>query len=223
MLIPKKEGAKCFSGFWPISLIGSIYKLLAKVLPRRHSESLKSIIGDCQHAFVEGRQITDAIMIANEVVDDLLRNKKRGILCKLDMEKAFDNVSWDFIDYMFEKSDFGIKWRRWIRMCISSTSFAVMINGGPSFFVNASRDLRQGDPLFPLLFILVMEALNKLLEQARTLSLIKGITVGKEKKIELTHLFFAEDTLLFCQTEANNLLNLRLYVTLLSSCLQDSY
>lgn len=78
-------------------MIGSIYKLLAKVLARRFSKSLKSIISECQNTFIEGRQITDAIMIANEVVDDLSCNKNRGILCKLNMQKAFHNVSWDLL------------------------------------------------------------------------------------------------------------------------------
>lgn len=81
VLIPKNEGVRCFNDFRPISLIGSIYQLLAKVQVKRFSKLLKSIICDCQHAFLEGRQITDAIMITNEVVGDLPRNKKKGILC----------------------------------------------------------------------------------------------------------------------------------------------
>lgn len=86
VLIAKKDGADC-------SLISSVYKLLSKVLAKRFSKSLKCIIGNSQHAFIDGRQITDAIMIANEVVDDLSRTKNSELLCKLDMEKAFDNVS----------------------------------------------------------------------------------------------------------------------------------
>lgn len=133
--------------------MGCVYKPLSKVLARRLSKVLNSIIGESQHTFVEGRQITNAIMIANEVVDELSRTKKRGMLCKLDMKKVFDNVCWNFVDYILDKFGFSKKWRKWIKTCITTTSFAVMINGGPSTFLNASKGLRQGDPLSPLLFI----------------------------------------------------------------------
>lgn len=72
--------------------------LLSKVPSKKLSKALKRIIGDCQQVFMEGRQITDAIMIANEVLDDLVRSKGSRILCKLDMVKAFDYVCWDFVD-----------------------------------------------------------------------------------------------------------------------------
>lgn len=85
-----------------------------------------------------------------------------------------------------------------------------MVNGGPSNFFQASRGLRQGDPLSQLLFIIVMEGLNKLIEKARTLQLLRGIEVGNfGPKIEITHLFFADDTLMFCQPDINSLLTLR--------------
>lgn len=84
-LIPKKRDTKEFKDVWPISLVGCLYKLIAKVLARRLSKMLGDIIGECQHAFVGGRQIMDTIMTANEPVDDLLNNKTmvwyvRGIL-----------------------------------------------------------------------------------------------------------------------------------------------
>lgn len=70
---------------------------------------LKSIISTCQHAFVNGRQITDAIFIANELVDKTIRHDKEGILCKLDTEKAFDYVHWNSLDYMLQRMGCGEK------------------------------------------------------------------------------------------------------------------
>lgn len=73
---------------------------------------LREVIGECQHVFVEGRQILDAVMVTNEVVDALVGGKREGLLCKVDIEKVYDHVSWEFADYMLEKMGFGHKWRR---------------------------------------------------------------------------------------------------------------
>lgn len=130
---------------------------------------LGEVIGECQHAFVEGRQILDAVMVASEVVDEVVRSRKDGVLCKLDMEKTYNHVHWTFVDYMLGQMRFGWKWRGWMKACITATSFVVMGNGGPSSFFRAFRGLRQGDPLSLLLFIIVMEVLNGLLEEIRKL------------------------------------------------------
>lgn len=82
VLIAKKRGAKDIKDFISISLVGCIYKLIAKVLTNRLSKILRKIIGECEHAFVGGRHILDAVMAANEVVDELISNKKEGVLCK---------------------------------------------------------------------------------------------------------------------------------------------
>lgn len=83
------------------------------------------------------------------------------------------------------------------------------MNGGPSSFLKKSRGLRQGDSLSPLLFIIVIKALDKLLKQAREKKLLRDITKrSNSKKLEVTHLFFANDIVIFCQYEADMLLNL---------------
>lgn len=112
MLIAKVEGAKNIKNFKPISLVGGMYKLILKVLTRRLFSILGEMIEECQHAFVEGRQIFDAVMVAREVVDNLVGNKLNEILCKLDMEKAYDHVPWNFVDYMLDKVGFERLWRK---------------------------------------------------------------------------------------------------------------
>lgn len=101
-MIPKKEGAKSIRDFGFISLVGCIYKLISIVFIKCLSKVLNMVIGECRHAFMEGRQITDVIMIVNEVVDDMVNNKRVWVPCKLDMEKDFDHVGWDFVDYMLD-------------------------------------------------------------------------------------------------------------------------
>lgn len=140
--ILKKIGVNEFKDFRPISLVGYIYKLIAKVLARRLVKVLGQVIGDSQHVFVGGRLILDAVMVANETVDDLMTNKKDVLVCKLDMKKAYDYVNWNFVDYTLYRIGFGLKWKKLMKTCMTSTSFAVLINGGPSNFFNVSKGLR---------------------------------------------------------------------------------
>ena len=92
VLIPKKCGAEDLSDFRPISLVGGLYKLLAKVLANRLKKVVGKVVSSSQNAFVEGRQILDVALIANEVIDSLLKRKESGVLCKLDLEKAYDRI-----------------------------------------------------------------------------------------------------------------------------------
>lgn len=198
--------------------MGCIYKLIVKVLTARLAKVLGEVISECQHVFMEGRQIQYAILVANEVVDELVMNKIDGLICKLAMEKAYDHACWEFVNYMFGMMGFVNKWRVWMKVCLSTSSFAVLINGGASKFFAVSRDLKQGDPLSPFLFIVAMEALNELMYRARDLELIRGVTVRRgDNKMEISHLFFADDTLLFSQPEKRG----SLYLKSLLLCFQD--
>ena len=146
----------------------------------------------------------DATLIANEAIDSRLKDDFFGLLLKLDIEKAFDHVNWDCLLSVMSKMGFGQRWINWVRWCISTTNFSVLINGTPLGFFRDIKGLRQGDPLSPYLFILVMEALSQLLFRARSGGFIEGFKVGSNSGVgrDLLHLLFADDTLLFC--EANS-------------------
>ena len=180
-LIPKKLSSLKLKDYRPISLVTSLYKILAKVLSLRLREVLGETIGPEQGAFVRGRQILDLVLIANEGVEEYREKKKEGVVFKIDFEKAYDHVEWDFIDYVLEKKGFGERWRRWIKGCLSSTNFSIMINGRPRGIFNASRGLRQGDPLSPFLFVIVADVLNRLVERAKERDLIEGFCIGRDK------------------------------------------
>lgn len=94
-------------------------------------------------------------------------------------------------------------------ICITTPSFAIMVNGGPFSFFKASKGLRQGNSLSPVLFFIVMEALSRLIEWACEIDLLKGVIVGGGVHgIEVSHFFFANDILIFCQPEIRMILNL---------------
>ena len=99
--------------------------------------------------FVEGQRILDVVLIANEVIDSVLKSKERVVLRKLDIEKANDHVDWAFLFSAMGKMGFGEKWIGWTKWCLSTTSFSILMNGTPVGFFKSSRGLRQGDPLSP--------------------------------------------------------------------------
>ena len=102
---------------------------------------------------------------------------------------------------------FGSKWLGWIRWCISTVCCSVLVNSSTSGFFSSSRGLRQGDPLSPYLFILVMEILSCLISRAKDGDFIEGFWVKERNDVgvEVSHLFFADDTLIFCDASKENL------------------
>ena len=82
-----------FKDLRPISLVRGLYKILTKALANRINKAMDKVISKSQNAFVEGRQILNAMLITNEIVDSTLRRKKCGLVYKLDIEKAYDNIS----------------------------------------------------------------------------------------------------------------------------------
>jgi len=161
---------------------------------------------------VKGRQILDSVLIANECLDSRIKSGEPGLLCKLDIEKAYDHVNWDFLLYMLSRCGFGDRWCSWIAHCISSVRFSVLVNGTPSGFFSSSRSLRHGDPLSPLLFVIVMEALSKLFSVTVQRGFLSGFFVGSGSNgvINISHLLFADNTLVFCGANPDHLHYLRM-------------
>jgi hypothetical protein len=110
---------------------------------------------------------------------------------------------------MLCRCGFSQRWHRWIYMCISTARFSVLVNGTPCGFFSSSRGLRQGDSLSPFLFIIVMEALSRLLARARDGSFISGFDVGRINHISISHLLFADDTLILCGAALEQLWHLK--------------
>ncbi|XP_071694663.1 uncharacterized protein [Rutidosis leptorrhynchoides] len=97
ILIPKKTDPLGLGDFRPISLIGSYYKIIAKILSNRLRRILPALIGHEQSAFLKNRFILDGALIVNESIDFLKSKKQKGILFKVDFEKAFDCLNWNFL------------------------------------------------------------------------------------------------------------------------------
>ena len=197
-LIPKKAGAMLIKDFRPISLMSRVYKIISKVLTSRSKSAMGKLVSQTQSAFVPSK-ILDSILMANECVDSRVRSGEPGLICKLDLEKAYDHINWDFLFYMLERFGFGERWKGWIYQCVSMVRFLVLMNGTPKDFFDSSRGVRQGDPLSLLLFVVVMEAFSIMMNVAVDRGLLARFSVGSRpsEAMDVSHLLFADDTLIF--------------------------
>ena len=193
-------------------MVGGLYKIIAKVLANRLRSVMGKIISASQNAFVKERQILDPVLIASECLDSRLKSRLPGLICMLDVEKAFDHVSWSLLLQLLERSGFFAKWRQWILFCLSTVRFSILINGSPCGFFGSTRGLRQGDPLSPLLFVLVMDALGRMLDKAVLEGRLSNFSVGnlEGRSLAVSHLLFADDTLIFCEANLDHILILHM-------------
>ncbi|GKE07601.1 putative RNA-directed DNA polymerase, eukaryota, reverse transcriptase zinc-binding domain protein, partial [Tanacetum coccineum] len=162
--------------------------------------------------FIKGRQIIDGPFMVDEILSWAKKHKKRFFFFKVDFEKAFDTLSWSFLDSIMAQMGFSTKWRKWIMGCLDSAYASILINGSPTKEFKVERGLRQGDPLFPLLFIIAVEALNVVLLEAKNKDIFRGIEVGKDK-VYLSHLQFADDALIMGEWSLTNAKNLSRILT----------
>ena len=122
-----------------------------------------------------------------------MKSKILGVICKLDIEKAYDHVYWEALLDLLRRMGFRVRWCRWIRTCISTVQFSVLFNGSPVDFFGSSRGLRQGDLLSPMLFLVMMGV-----------GLLRGFRVDGRRGggVCVLHLLFADDTILFCDANS---------------------
>ncbi|GJR21987.1 RNA-directed DNA polymerase, eukaryota [Tanacetum coccineum] len=205
-LIPKKPDANMVKDFRPISLIRSLYKIIAKVLANRLVVVLEDIVNEVQSTFVADRQILNDPFILNKVVQWCKAKKKQAMIFKVDFEKAYDSVRWDYLDEVLKKFGFEERWCSWIQGCLKSSKGSVIVNGSPIKEFQFYKGLKQGDPLSPILFILVMESLHILFKRVVDAGMFKGISLGSS--LHLSHLFYADDAVFVGQWINSNIDNI---------------
>ena len=195
-LIPKTNSPQSLNDYRPISLIGCVYKIMSKVLANRLALVLPHLIDERQIAFLKGRHILHGVMIANEVLAEAKFKNNPCMVFKLDFEKAYDSVSWGFLNYMMMRMGFCERWRKWIHGCLSSATISILINGSTTREFVPERGLRQGDPLAPFLFNIAAEGLTGLMRTTVSKNLFSSYKVGRQKE-EINILQYADDTLFF--------------------------
>ncbi|GJY55700.1 RNA-directed DNA polymerase, eukaryota, partial [Tanacetum coccineum] len=202
-LIPKVPDANLVKDFRPISLIGSIYKIIAKILSNRLVNVLGDIVNEVQSAFIAERQMLDGPFILNEILQWCTKKKKKTLIFKVDFEKAFDSIRWDFLDDVLKEFGFRCKWRNWIQSCLTSSKGSILVNGCPTNEFQFYKGLKQGDPLSPFLFILVMESLHLSFQRIVNAGMFKGIVL--DQSLCLSHMFYADDAIFLGEWSDGNI------------------
>ena len=166
-LAPKVPNPETMNDYRPISCCNAMYKCISKIIAARFKQCIPDIISPSQSAFVQGRSIADNILITQELMVNYHRNSgPPRCALKVDIKKAYHTITWSCILGILNSMGTPAFLLECIKECISTPTFSVSVNGELAGFFASKRGVRQGDPLSPLLFIIVMEALSRSLSAA---------------------------------------------------------
>ncbi|MCH93152.1 putative ribonuclease H protein, partial [Trifolium medium] len=197
-LIPKITHPEYVKQFRPISLCNTNYKIVSKVVVERLKGCVANLVSPFQTGFVPGRNIHENIVVAKEMMHSMHRmNGKRGFFAiKVDLAKAYDKISWEFIWRVLVEIKFPEVLINVIMHSITSVWTNVKWNGARAEYFKPQRGIRQGDPISPYLFVLCMDKLSHLILHAVEEGKWNGIKAGRNGPV-VSHLMFADDLLLF--------------------------
>lgn len=184
--------------YHPISCCNVLYKVISNIIANRLKEILPQCISSNQSAFIKARLLMENVLLATEIVKDYHKETiSPRCATMIDISKAFDSVQWPFLLNTLKALGLPEKFIHWITLCVTTASFSIQVNGELAGYFQSRRGLRQGCSLSPYLFVICMNVLSKMLDDAAA----KGL-VGyhpKCKNISLTHLCFADDLMVFVE------------------------
>ena len=167
------------------------------------------MVGKNQTGFIKGRNILDGIVVLHEVIHELQSSNQKGLILKIDFEKAYDRVRWSFLEQVMEKKAFPAKWIQWVMSTVRGGQVCINVNGERSSYFKTFRGLRQGDPLSPILFNLVADVLGILLDKAVNKGHIRGV-LNNLLPGGISHIQYADDTVILIDGTEQSIRNLKL-------------
>ena len=192
-LLFKKDDSLTLKNWRPISLLNTDYNICTKVLANRLRKVISLLLCEDQTCGVPDRSIFENLFLIRDTIDYVNHKELSAALISLDQEKAFDRVSHGFLQWVLERFSFGPHFRRWVTIAYTDIKSCVTNNGWLSSPISLERGVRQGCPLSPLLYCLVVETLGQAI---RCDSSIEGLPIpgsrGKQSKVSQ----YADDTTL---------------------------
>jgi len=188
ILLDKGKDRTLLKNWRPISLLNTDYKIASRALADRLKSVLPHLISNDQVGYIKGRSILDNIRAVEDILFYTKTEDMSGILMALDFEKAYDSCSWTFLERTLKKFNIGESFIKWVKTFYSGSMSCVSTNGHTSKYFELERGVRQGDPLSPYLFVMVVEVLAGSIRQNE---MIKGIKVSDT---EIKVLQYADDT-----------------------------
>jgi hypothetical protein len=211
-LILKEHGASAMKKFRPISLLNCILKIFTKIITNKLAVIMNVITAINQSAFMKGRFILESVVIAHEIAHSVVQSKEKGVVLKLDYEKAFDKVDLEFLFDLLEKRGFGKHWINLTKSVVIGGSVGVKMNNIIGNYFTIGKGMRKGDPLYPLLFDQVVDVLTRMLIKATDADLIKrlcpDICLGG-----VICLQYADATILFSDSGVSYTFNIKKVLT----------
>lgn len=200
VLIMKIQAPCTLKEFRPISLCNVNYKIITKVLANRIKPLMPLLVSLNQCSFVPSRHSYDNIVVSQEVIHFMhgMKGKKCFMAIKIDLEKAYDRLSWEFVRDMYSREGFDDKFVEICFICLKTSSLQVLWNGDKTESFFPLRGIRQGDPISPHIFVLCMERLAHIIHNKVTESVWKPITL-RWCGPPVSHLFLANDLILFAK------------------------
>ena len=202
-LIPKVPSPESFHQWRPISLMGGLYKVFAKILSNRLKKFLPQLIHPSQYGFITGRNILHNVLNVQMATDYARHSHQEMVMVQLDLEKAYDHVNWSFLSGVMYNMGFGPRMCRLIFLLGQNATSRVMLNGGVTPKVFLTRSVRQGCPLSPLLFAIVTHPLLVMLSNLATNGDIVGLRLPSGGQLVAQAL--ADDSFMFLQASKENL------------------
>ncbi|KAK1685871.1 hypothetical protein QYE76_046719 [Lolium multiflorum] len=206
VLLPKKEGANRPDNFRPISLQNCCLKIHSKCLTLRLKYLIPSLVHQDQTGFISGRSIAENFVYTADLVQACHKRNAPAAVFKLDFRKAFDSISWDALDRILMAKGFPELWRAWIKMLNHTSQMTVLLNGVPGRWIQCRRGLRQGDPLSPFLFNIIVDVLQQMLLHASREGLLQHPLVDD---LTCPVLQYADDTLIIIRAIPEHVANLK--------------
>jgi hypothetical protein len=166
-LLSKIADAARIQQYRPICLLNVSFKIFTKVLNNRILKVADKLIGPSQMAFIPGHYIMEGVVMLPEMIHELHRKRQDGVILKLDFEKTYDKLKWPFIQQVLRMKGFSLTWCEWISMVMSRGSVAVKVNDNVGHYFQTRKGVRQGDPLSPILFNIMVDMLAILISRAK--------------------------------------------------------